>query len=269
MTKAVFFDIDGTLINISTGQTHLSHPVREAIYKLRAAGHHAFIASGRPWPYIDDELKNSDLFDGYVITNGAVVVLNGQVIYQKSLAKQTVKDVIKIAEQHKIEYILESYPEVYLKSAFTGLEKVYRDIDINVDNFVREYPPVDELDICKLEFLGQDEASLAVFEKLIKLPGLTGLIDPTILRYMELYAADVSKATGIKKALEYLGLSLENSYAFGDGLNDIEMMSTVGHSLVMGNAADELKKLSDVILPSVDDDGVAFGIENYILTEDK
>ena len=267
MTKAVFFDIDGTLINISTGQTRMSAAVREAIYKLRNAGHHAFIASGRPWPYIDDELKNSDLFDGYVITNGSVVVLNGQVIYEQPLAKQTVSDVIKIAEQHNIEYILESYPDVYLRSDFTGLEKVYRDIDINVDSFIRDYPPAEELAICKIEFLGQTDESLAVFNELINLPGLTGLIDPTILRYMELYAADVSKATGIKKALEYLGLPLEASYAFGDGLNDIEMMSTVGHSLVMGNAAAELKKLAEVVLPSVDDDGVAFGIENYVLTD--
>ena len=97
------------------------------------------------------------------------------------------------------------------------------------------------------------------------MPGFTGLIDPTINRYLELYSAAVSKATGIEKVLEYLDVPLAESYAFGDGLNDIEMMSTVGNSMVMGNAEPELKAKADVVLPTVDEDGVAEGIYRYIL----
>ena len=46
--KAVFFDIDGTLINIMEGKTQIAPAVKEAIRALRAAGHCTFIASGRP-----------------------------------------------------------------------------------------------------------------------------------------------------------------------------------------------------------------------------
>jgi hydroxymethylpyrimidine pyrophosphatase-like HAD family hydrolase len=60
-------------------------------------------------------------------------------------------------------------------------------------------------------------------------------------------------------------IPVEASYAFGDGLNDLEMMDTVGTSLVMGNAGNELKAKADYVLPSVDEDGVADGIYRYIL----
>ena len=65
--KAVFFDIDGTLINIMKGQTQIAPAVKKAIRALRAAGNCTFIASGRPYAYLDPELVQQDLFDGYVL----------------------------------------------------------------------------------------------------------------------------------------------------------------------------------------------------------
>lgn len=53
MKKAIFFDIDGTLIDVQKKQTKMSEPVRQAIAKLKAAGHYTFIATGRPWAYLD------------------------------------------------------------------------------------------------------------------------------------------------------------------------------------------------------------------------
>ena len=244
MTKAIFFDIDGTLINIHHKKTTMSLSVKKAIRELRAAGHHTFIASGRPFAYLSDELTQEGLFDGFVLMNGAVVMLDGDVIFR--------------------EYILESQPHVYLRPEFKGLENVYRNIDIDVNKFVRDFD-LSEVQVAKLEFLCDTPGANGVFEKLLSWHGVTGLIDPTLRKYMELYSSDISKATGIERALEYMGLPLEESYAFGDGLNDLEMMGTVGHALVMGNAGPELKALAEHVLPTVDEDGVAEGIYRYIL----
>ena len=264
MTKAVFFDIDGTLINIHHNRTSISPLVKKAIRELRAAGHHTFIASGRPWAYLSEELTQEDLFDGYVLMNGAVVILDGQVIFRQDMPAQTVKEMVKLAERHGLEYILESQPKVYLRQEFKGLENVYRKIDIDVNQFVRDFD-LSDVHAAKLEFLCDTPGADGVFEKLLSWPGVTGLIDPTLRKYMELYAADISKATGIQRALNYLQIPLENSFAFGDGMNDMEMMGTVGHALVMGNAGPELKSLAEHVLPTVDEDGVAEGIYRYIL----
>ena len=266
MKKAVFFDIDGTLIDVQKKQTRMSEPVRQAIAKLKAAGHYTFIATGRPWAYLDDELTKSNLFDGFVLMNGALVILSGKVIYHKPLAKDLVNKIINLAEANNIEYILEGQPYVYLKNEYKALEDVYTRIDISLDNFVRDYD-LSKLDISKIEFLAATPAAGSIFKKLLALDEVTGLIDPTITKYMELYSANISKGTGVLKALAALNIPVSESYAFGDGLNDTEMMETVGHSLVMGNAGDELKQKAEYVLPTIADDGVAEGIHRYILKD--
>ena len=264
--KAIFFDIDGTLINIHRQQTHISAPVKDAIRALRKAGHHTFIASGRPYAYLSEEMRDPDLFDGHVLMNGAVVLVEGQVIFRQDLPLATVQKMIAAAEQNQVEYILESHPAVYLKEEYKALEKVYTSIDIRLDHFVREYDPsLAGMQIGKIEFLSETPHAGGLFHELLAWPGLTGLIDPTLLKYMEIYSADVSKATGIERVLEHLGIPAADSCAFGDGLNDLEMMDAVGTSLVMGNAGNELKAKADFVLPSVDEDGVAEGIYRHIL----
>lgn len=90
-----------------------------------------------------------------------------------------------------------------------------------------------------------------------------------ILYYQHLFKTEPSKkntkATGIIKALQHLNIPIENSYAFGDGKNDIEMLSTVGCGIAMGNASDEVKKYAHQVTETVHNDGVAFGIEKFVV----
>lgn len=262
--KAVFFDIDGTLINIMTGQTHIAEPVKKAIHELRAAGNCTFIASGRPYVYLDPELTQEGLFDGYVLMNGAVVMLGDKVVYKQPLPKETVKEIVRLSEEHDVEYILEGTQNVYLKPEFKLTENFYRSIDVDVTKFVRQYN-LNKIDVAKMEFASEDPGGHGLFEKLLAWPGLTGLMDPYHKKNMELYAAAVTKGSGILHALDYLHIPVKDSFAFGDGLNDIEMMETVGTSLVMGNARPQLKEIADHVVPSVNDDGVAAGIQQYLL----
>lgn len=262
--KAVFFDIDGTLINIMTGQTQMHPAVRTAIESLRAAGHHTFIASGRPYAFLDSELTESGAFDGFVLMNGAAVMLDGKVIYDEPLPKETVREIAALCEEHDIEYVLEGLHEVYLKPAYKHMEQFYIDIDVSLARFVRDYA-IEAVDTYKMEFFSRDPNGGGVFDRLLNWQGLTGLMDPYHKKNMELYASAITKGSGIRHALDHLGIPRTDSYAFGDGFNDMEMMETVGTRLVMGNARPPLKEKADHIVPSVDEDGVAVGIRQYIL----
>ena len=88
---------------------------------------------------------------------------------------------------------------------------------------------------------------------------------PVAEQQQQLYAKDITKGSGILHALESLGIPVAESFAFGDGVNDIEMMQTVGLSIAMGNAQPQVKEIASETVPSVDDDGVAWGIEHLIL----
>lgn len=264
--KAVFFDIDGTLINIMKKRPQMTERTRQAIRALRRAGHRTFIASGRPLVYLDPELTEQGLFDGYVLMNGAAVFVDGACVYQRPLSRARVAEIVTLCEAHGVEYVLQGARQVYLKSEFHGLVDFYRSIGVDVTRFVRSFQ-TDAVDVCKLEFLAFEEEGGGVFGRLLAMPGLTGLMDPYHKKNMELYASDISKGSGILKALVYLGIPVRDSIAFGDGLNDIEMMQTVGMGIAMGNAQPEVKAVARYEVPSVDEDGVAWGIERLILRE--
>ena len=91
-------------------------------------------------------------------------------------------------------------------------------------------------------------------------------VNSIALKSFELYSKKNTKATGILKVLEYLNIDIQNSYAFGDGKNDIEMLSTVGCGIAMGNANDEVKKYANKITDTVHNDGVAIGIKEFVFS---
>ena len=76
----------------------------------------------------------------------------------------------------------------------------------------------------------------------------------------EICALDTSKATGVEKVLEHLNIDKDHSYAFGDGLNDLEMIKYVGHGIAMKNAVKELKEVADAVIGHVDENG----LEEYL-----
>lgn len=74
---------------------------------------------------------------------------------------------------------------------------------------------------------------------------------------LEIMDKSVSKAVGIKVMLEHFGLGAEESLAFGDNYNDVEMLELCGRSVAMGNAPEAVKKLADAVTLTNEEDGLA------------
>ena len=72
-----------------------------------------------------------------------------------------------------------------------------------------------------------------------------------------------SKQVGVDKMLDYFGISLDESMAFGDGGNDVLMLKHVGIGVAMGNAEDEVKRAADYVTDSVDEDGVEKALRHF------
>lgn len=266
MTRAIFFDIDGTILDRQHGIAQITPRVASAMRKLQAAGDKIFIATGRPVSFIYGELLNFG-FDGFVTANGALELAGGEVIFESKLDMEGVKKICAKADAENINYILQSYPNTYLRRNFTAAENFCTKIGVDYTKFIRDFD-LDKISISKIECMTErtDAENLdVIYKKILSTPGFTGWADPFHYMTMEIYSDKVSKATGILKMLEHFKIPVENSYAFGDGINDTEMIKTVGTGLVMGTAKDELKKVGKYVVPGVHEDGVAVGIENYIL----
>ena len=79
----------------------------------------------------------------------------------------------------------------------------------------------------------------------------------------EFVPKDSSKATGISFVCDKLGISAEDTYAFGDSNNDVDMLSCVGHGICMGGGTDAAKKVSEYITAGLSDDGIEKGLKHY------
>ena len=96
---------------------------------------------------------------------------------------------------------------------------------------------------------------------------LTGLLPPAIevrpsgLETPEIVKAGVSKGSGLNSVAQKIGIDSAESWAFGDGLNDIEMFQWAGRSFAMGNGHPTVLSIADQVLPSHDDDGIAMALE--------
>ena len=77
----------------------------------------------------------------------------------------------------------------------------------------------------------------------------------------EISVRGIDKSFGMKKYIEAQGLSREDTIAFGDGPNDVDMIAFAGTGVVMGNGRPELKAQADFVTKSVDEDGIAYALE--------
>ena len=77
----------------------------------------------------------------------------------------------------------------------------------------------------------------------------------------ELINRNFDKGKGVRIVADALGIPMEDTIGFGDSMNDLEMIETVGVSVCMDNGSPKLKEVSDIVCPAVDEDGLAIAFE--------
>ena len=263
MKKAVFFDVDGTLVDCLNGIKDITPRVKKAIRELQARGNYVFIATGRPYAFLNDNLRNFG-FDGFVLTNGSYVQVEQNCIYKKSINKNYIKGIIDNFKNLDIEYILQGETYSYIKDKYKDLHSYYDSYGVHKRYLQGDYK-IEDIDIYKIEMLCKNKRGIDYCLSL-------GNDDYDYVynkgvNTFELYSKANTKASGILKVLDFLNIPVENSYAFGDGKNDIEMLETVGCGIAMGNAKDFVKSYANKVTDTVQNDGVALEIEKSILGE--
>lgn len=263
MKKAIFFDIDGTLLDCFGGIRNITPKVKDAINTLQSNGHYVFIATGRPYAFLSQAILDFG-FDGFILANGAHIIMNNKTIYKDPIDSTFIKSIVSEFEKLNIQYILEGELYSYMKSSCKEFYAFYDSIGISRQYLKNDYN-LSDIDTYKVEMLCPDEKAVNFCLSLVNNNPDYDYFHSIAEKSFELYSKKNTKATGILNILKLLNIPIKDSYAFGDGKNDIEMLSTVGCGIAMGNASDEVKKCASKITDTVHNDGVAIGINKYIL----
>lgn len=252
MVKAVFFDIDGTLVNYKTHV--ICDSTLAALRALRAQGVKLFVATGRPLKGTAF-LKDIFDFDGFLALTGSYCADRDGVFFTKKMSMDTRTRFMDYLESHNLAGIME-----------TADRYVYTEINDRVRTVMnRELPPAEN---CR--DLAEDVFQMIAFVDADEQAGLMAQMhDCTAFRWSE-GAIDLTLKTGGKRAgitavLEKYGISRADTMAFGDGGNDCDMLEFVGTGVAMGNAADAAKAAADYVADDVEHDGIFKALKHFKL----
>lgn len=247
MTSIIFFDVDGTLYN---SEKKIPDSAKKAIEAARGNGYEIAIATGRA-PFMIQSILDELEIDTYVTFNGQYVVYKGEVIYTDSVPKEYLAKIIDFGH-------MRNHPVVFIddKEMIASIEG-HTFIEQSLTTLKYPYPMSNPLfyrdnDVYQtLIFMEESE------EQLYR----DTFSEVNFIRWhpysCDILPKDGSKARGIKMLLEKINIPIEKTIAFGDGLNDIEMLREVGTSIAMGNGVEQAKEVADIITDHVDRDGVA------------
>ena len=273
MTKLVFFDIDGTLV---TRNNHIPPSTVQAINQLKGNGVTPVIATGRP-PVLLKEIAEKLEIDSYVSMNGQYIVFQGEVIYSNPLDNTLVDEIVTCADENHDGVVLCTENELIVNSFFSLLTRgtmltlmksligiIPDRIKLSLwDRIIQKNPEREHYEN-KDVFMVNVNANQQEEQKYAHL-----FDDLTFTRAnkmaMDIINKGVSKATGVEKMMRILEIPIENTYAFGDGLNDLEMLQFVGTGVAMDNGFEELKIAADYVTESVFDDGILKGLQKFNL----
>ena len=236
MTRAIFFDIDGTLVSF---QTHtIPASTIEALTLAHQQGIQIFIATGRPTLIINNlgELQSRGLIDGYITMNGGYCYVADELVYKSCIPEH---DASVCQPDDMLRYIF--YQHLGVKEF--PVENFDKAIQRDVYQITSFFNPEQEKELLP-------HVSNCEF----------GRWHPA---FVDITAKSNTKQKGIDKFIERFGFKLEETMAFGDGGNDMGMLRHAGIGGAMGNATDEVKAVADYVTTSVDEDGIYRALKHF------
>ncbi len=253
--KLIFFDLDGTLLN---HEKQIPASTLDAIASLKSSGHYVAIATGRA-PFMFKEIRENLSISSFISFNGQYVVHDHDPIYKNPLKKSTLQRL------HE-ESIIAEHPLVFMDHmTMKASSENHPHIHESLSTLYFKHPEVDPL-----YYVENDIYQTLLFcQGTDEVKYINSYSDFHFIRWHQ-YSTDVlpkggSKARGIEIMMNRLGFLREDVIAFGDGLNDLEMLEFAGTGVAMGNGVTQAKEIANLVTRSVDEDGIVFGLEKLKL----
>ncbi|WP_102345135.1 HAD family hydrolase [Bacillus sp. Marseille-P3661] len=252
--KLVFLDIDGTILKANHT---IEVSTKNAISQLQEKGIEVVLATGRPLHNIKD-LANELSITSFISYNGAHGIYQGEEIYREPVDHKDIEKFVEIANAHNHELVLYSDKENLFTSLETDLvQQFIKTFEMNLNQIFTFANIHSILGLTIITSEDKADTYYQDFEGIhysnVNVTGLKNCLD--VIR------DNVNKGIAVQKLIERLGYSKENTIAFGDGMNDKEMLSAVGEGIAMGNAHPDLFQYAKHVTTDVENSGIYNGLK--------
>ncbi|AQP54374.1 hypothetical protein CBF34_01830 [Vagococcus penaei] len=274
MIKAVFFDIDGTLL---TSKSKVLPSTLRAIEKLHQQGIICGIASGRGPATLDDLIHHLPI-DCYVLYNGQLVFSHDKGIYERIFTREVLEKLIALGDEEERQIVFGSRKKYYGSlSMRLGqrklIKKIYQKLPKSITTKELHRLLKEKLVIPQKAdyFKNMSLLSKPIYQCVLLSPEseadqLAARLPECTITRSNPYSVDIipkggSKLIGIQKAIDYYGIDMSEVAVFGDNWNDCEMLQGAGIGIVMGNAPKEVQAFGDFVTLANDYNGIDYALK--------
>lgn len=247
MIKAAFFDLDETVYSYKTKRVPES--TLEAFRLMKEKGILTFLCTGRSKSEIGQVNLDGLVLTGTMSSCGQIVYdQHDNLIYENPFKEDLAEKVVELFEERKIATYLLTYDDLYLNFCDDNVIQIQEEIGIDT-------PPVKQYHGEKIymasSYFHNDE-EMKLVDELRKYAYVTFWHD----RAIDILPIGASKSSGIDEVIRKYGITIDETIAFGDRGNDLEMIRHCGIGVCMGNGSDEVKAAADYVTTGIDDDGI-------------
>lgn len=268
----IFFDVDGTLVDVRPAREYIPESTIKAVQETRKRGNLCFLCTGRSKAEIYSHILEVG-FDGIIGAGGGFVEIGDEMLYHKQVSKDAINHVVDYFESHGFDYYIESNGGLYASTNLVDrLEYImYGDVkndpvarkkkEDEPSHFIPSLIQGKDLhrdDVNKICFLEKEGVPFEDIKK--EFENEFNVIHCTVPIFGddsgELSVPGVNKASAIEALITHLNIPKENTYAYGDGLNDADMLEYCQYGIAVGNAKEELKAIADEVTEDIAEDGI-------------
>jgi hypothetical protein len=267
MKYLIFFDIDGTLAMPGNAP---SKATVEAIRSCRRNGSKVFISTGRTKDTVPSEITAIG-FDGGIYSAGGRIIADDKELWRGCMSDKLVARIIEVMENNKINYTLECDNRLYdgtVELDLNGLDVGKGSSELQRVMKMREKlgnrHPISQYKnepVYKITYMAISQEQIETLKRELgneaKVVAFENLMSGVPLIGGEVSAFEINKGFALEYICDYYHVDISQSIAFGDSMNDSEIIIKAGTGVAMGNSCDELKALADVVCDSCENDGVA------------
>lgn len=262
------FDLDGTLL---TSDNTISDVDKTTLKNLSKKGIKIIIATGRAHLQIYQYAHELGISDPCITCNGGQIIniLKNEILHRDFLRKEDVLNILTAAKSDGIDFLFYTPDYVYHSEGSERIKFFEKYNETAPDEFKvpirheRDYPSENEYaDILKILIHANNDRISELEERFNLKNTLTIVTSGKNL--IDIMRENTTKGNGIRILCEKLGIPIEETVAFGDSMNDEDMLKTAGFSVAMGNAIPEIKKICDYVTLSNDEQGITHALEHII-----